>query len=478
LESGQANLRRLFELAGSYEQQRGTGVHGFLVQLRNLEESDKDISGSIPRGRSNEVNIMSIHKSKGLEFPVVILSGTGKGFNRSESREALLWDRDMGFGADYVNYDKGYKIKTVQKKCLQTKGNTEDTREELRILYVAMTRAREKLIITGSVKNTVTQSLNWILTGVEENDSINKGKVLGASSHLEWIMAALTGQKSGRRIFEEAEIPVTGTTVDDEASFGIKYVYPAEVLEMLEVKSEKPAWEEEKADLDYKEIEKRFSWRYPYEGEAGIHKKVSVTELKKMTEGQKEGKDIFGYRILNKPSFLESDDELSATERGTLVHNVLAAIDYKKLDEVNYIENLLIKAGAPKENLAAYLVMTNSFINSDLGMRAANSSNIVQEKSFIYPIKATRVYPEKEGLVDPGLTIMLQGIVDCMFFEDGNIVIIDYKTDRVENGNENIHAMQYKLQLDLYTEAVEGLTGLGVSERYIFFLRNGAAVRI
>ncbi|MBN1623166.1 MAG: PD-(D/E)XK nuclease family protein, partial [Clostridia bacterium] len=130
------------------------------------------------------------------------------------------------------------------------------------------------------------------------------------------------------------------------------------------------------------------------------------------------------------------------------------------------------------EIIDGFTKLIQDFIESPLGMRARAASNVITEKAFLYPIEATRVYPEKEGLIDPGHTIMLQGIIDCMFFEDGNIIIIDYKSDNVEPGNEEEHAKRYQLQLDLYSEATEGLTGLGVSERYIHFLKTGVSVRL
>ena len=224
IESGQANLRRLFEIAGVYDNSSGASVHGFINHIEKMSESGQDVSVPSSGGNLNEVNVISIHKSKGLEFPVVILSGTGIDFNRKDKQETLLWDRKLGFGPDYVNYDQGYKIKTAAKKSLQIRGIDEDTKEELRILYVALTRAREKLIITGSIKNSETESRRWVLTGMTENGIINPGKVLGASSHLDWIMSCLSEQESGKVIINEANVQSGNTCVADEANFTIDYV--------------------------------------------------------------------------------------------------------------------------------------------------------------------------------------------------------------------------------------------------------------
>jgi ATP-dependent helicase/nuclease subunit A len=478
IESAQANLRRLFELAGSYEKTSVMGVAGFIRHMENLKESGQEVAVPAAGGNLNEVNVMSIHKSKGLEFPVVILSGTGIGFNRTDKQEALLWDRELGFGPDFINYEQGYKIRTAAKKSLQVRGEDEDTREELRILYVALTRAREKLILTGSIKNPETESRRWILTGTTENGIINPGKVLGAGSHLEWIMACISEHTSGRCIIEEANVPSSSVLHQNDAELTIEYIYPEEIVEILGTDSQEISIQNHECYLSYDEIRERFNWHYQFEGEKGIHRKISVTELKKARETEDGSKSIFGYQMNKKPSFLENASGPNAAERGTLLHNVLAAIDFKRADDSEHIADLLKKAAAPAESIKGFTGLIKGFLESPLGLRAMAASNVISEKAFLYPIQATRVYPEKEGVIDPGHTIMLQGIIDCMFFEDGNIIMIDYKSDNVEPGNEEAHAKRYSLQLELYSEAAEGLTGLGVSERYIHFLKTGVSVRL
>ena len=477
VDSSQANLRRLFELAGSYGNNTGAGVYGFLGYIENMADTNKEINTIRKGGNPNEVNIMSIHKSKGLEFPVVILAGTGTGFNRNDKKEPLLWNRKLGFGPDYINYDEGFKISTAAKKSLQIHGIDEETREELRILYVALTRAREKLIITGITKNPGSDARKWILTGMTENGTIDPGKVLGAGSHLDWIMSALVEQSGGASIHEMAEVESGVHPGNEDSGFDIEFVPSDEIAVVKDITAKTTGNGDDSCLISSEELIKRFEWRYPHEGERGIHRKISVTELKKSRDAE-EGKSIFGYQMNKRPAFLEGESEPGAARRGTLLHNVLAAIDYELVEQNGYIEDLLARAGAAEDSIESYKAQIKGFIDSSLGIRVRNSSNAVSEKAFLYPIKATRVYPEKEGLIDPEYTIMLQGIIDCLFFEEGNIIIIDYKSDNVIPGNEEEHALMYKLQLDLYSEAAEGLTGLGVSERYIYFLKTGKYVRM
>ncbi|MBN2558499.1 MAG: helicase-exonuclease AddAB subunit AddA, partial [Clostridia bacterium] len=236
LESKQSNLRKLFEMAGEFEKSTVTGLFAFLRYIEAHIEREGDAEGaSIYGENSNVVRILSIHKCKGLEFPVVILSGCGKKFNKSESRETIIYDREMGFGPNYINSEKGFWLVTAPKKSIQVKAELEGLAEEMRILYVALTRAREKLVITGYSDNFERDSVKWLLKGRTRNGRINAGKVMGASGHLEWIMTCLSSHENCLVVKESAGFDFEE---NDKGAplFTVKAVYPEEIHTLLEQK--------------------------------------------------------------------------------------------------------------------------------------------------------------------------------------------------------------------------------------------------
>ncbi len=167
-----------------------------------------------------------------------------------------------------------------------------------------------------------------------------------------------------------------------------------------------------------------------------------------------------------------------AAERGTQLHNVIAATDRSRALEPGYIEELFALGGSEKENIESYSELIRGFFKSSLGIRMVTAEKVETEKPFLYPVPTNNLYPDSILLSDSGHSTLIQGIIDCMFFEQDGIVIIDYKSDNVIPGNEEVHALKYTVQLDLYAEAVEKLTGISVKEKYIYFLRTKAEVQL
>ena len=212
--------------------------------------------------------------------------------------------------------------------------------------------------------------------------------------------------------------------------------------------------------------------------ESIYHKKISVTEIKKLRESQNGEKDIFGTSFVARPDFMGGKNRNDAAERGTQLHNVIAAVDITRALEPGYIEELFRIVGSEKENIEPYSELIRGFFKSSLGKRMINSVKIETEKPFLYPVPTRNLYPDNKLLSDSHHSTLIQGVIDCMFYESEGIVIIDYKSDNVIPGNEKKHASKYKVQLDLYAEAVEKLTGIPVKEKYIYFLRTKGEVQL
>ena len=471
----QRNLRRLFEIAGTYEGGRETGIFGFISYLEQLEKTgikDTSVSG----GDANVVTLMSIHKSKGLEFPVVFISTCGKGFNRREYSENVIFDRELGFGPDYIDAREGLKLTTAVKKSIKIKKEIEDLAEEMRVLYVALTRAREKLVITGYVKTPVKSFEKWHLKGIRKEGKISPGKVILANGYMDWIMPVIISDDI-KDDLENGKYHIMHNPKKDGPYYKIDVFDPIKIKECLDYRQtliRKPVIQ--KDALDYITVKDRFEWEYPYAHEGIFHKKVSVTELKKLHDVQPGERDIFHKEFIPRPEFM-NEGRLDAAGRGTMLHNIIAAVNQKRVFEPDYVRGLCKKSGCIEEQIEDSVAMILDFFKSNLGKRiiAADSES---EKPFLFPVLTKELYPDSLLLPEENHTTLVQGVIDCMFYENDGIVIVDYKSDHVIEGNEQVHAKKYSLQLEMYAKAVSNLTGVNVKEKYIYFLQTRCSVRV
>lgn len=465
----QRNLRRLFEIAGTYENTRETGLSGFLTYLDQLKKSGiKDVSSS--GGDADAVALLSIHKSKGLEFPVVFVSSCGKGFNKRDLSDSIIFDSELGFGPDYIDARAGFKLTTAMKKSIKIKKEKEDLAEEMRVLYVALTRAREKLVITGYVKNAESSFEKWYLRGLGKNEVMNPGKVLMANGFMEWIMPVIMNDDIKMKL-DNGEQRITSRMDAEDSYLNIEIFNSENISNLVEFDSKtSDKVDKSSIKLDYKTVNDRFNWEYPYLHEGIYHKKVSVTELKKLQGVQPGERDIFQQDFVPCPEFM-NDTKIDAAGMGTLLHSVMAAINNNKVFEPGYIRGLCEKAGSSKEYIDDHESMILDFYKSDLGSRVLSSYS-ESEKPFMLPIPTVEIYPEAVSLIDKSHTTVIQGVIDRIIYENDGAVIIDYKSDNVIDGDEQTHALRYSIQLNLYARAVEKFTGKPVKDKYIYFLKT------
>ena len=434
----QANLKLLLERAKSFESTSYKGLFNFLNYIDNIRESSGDLESSKLIGENeNVVRIMSIHKSKGLEFPIVFLAGTTRKFNRRDFNEKIILHQKLGFGPNIIKYAKRITYPSIPKLAILQEAKREELSEEMRILYVAMTRARERLIITGMTKNI--EKLCDKMNNEVTNYSVSK-----ASCFFDWIGQAV---------------------IEKDNDWIIKRWSYDDVLKLSNIEEEK--YENLKDDIkkfkpskDYLELDKKMSWKYSHMEATSLPTKVSISEMKRKYVIDDESVNNENV-LIEKPAFMEEKIDTGASY-GTRVHFILQNIDYAEPNVDKFISDL------PNNVQKRIIDQINKFIASKLYDRIKNSKAFYRETSFNLNVSANEVYSFDS---DIGEEVMLQGIIDLYFIENDEIVLVDFKTDNIDSGDELVK--RYRIQLELYKRALEEITGMRVKESIIYSLKLG-----
>lgn len=496
----QANLKVLFERAKQFEETSLKGIFNFVNFIEKLKKSSSDMGSAKTLGENaNIVRIMSIHKSKGLEFPVVICSAMGKNFNTQDFKKSILYHHNLGYGPQFVDYERRISFPSIAKEALKSKINIENLSEEMRVLYVAFTRAKEKLIITGSTRNIQDSIKRWS-NGIESLDTISQYEILKGKNFLDWIMPCVLRHRDLSNLLEEVGLDAVFNVEHNSKWYG-KLWNKNDILVEKKSDEEKESIEEilEKIDVDspdsdyYSEIEKKLNYIYPYEFSTRKPATISVTEIKKIQNNYEEEliNTIFEQKvILKKPLFIQNEEErekISGTERGTIVHLVMEVLDLKNVSSVNDIKSQIrgfVSKGIITEKQASIVnpYKIYKFFASNIGKRMLNAEIINREKSIYAQVNMKDIYiyeklinNDDKKLYD-NESVMLRGIVDAYFEEDNQIVLVDYKTDFVNEENINQIIEKYKKQLDLYADIIETLTGKSVKEKCIYLFGVDEAV--
>ncbi|MEX2871551.1 helicase-exonuclease AddAB subunit AddA [Clostridioides difficile] len=496
----QANLKVLFERAKQFEETSLKGIFNFVNFIEKLKKSSSDMGSAKTLGENaNVVRIMSIHKSKGLEFPVVICSAMGKNFNTQDFKKSILYHHNLGYGPQFVDYERRISFPSIAKEALKSKINIENLSEEMRVLYVAFTRAKEKLIITGSTRNIQDSIKRWS-NGIESLDTISQYEILKGKNFLDWIMPCVLRHRDLSNLLEEVGLDAVFYVEHNSKWYG-KLWNKNDILVEKKSDEEKESIEEilEKIDVDspdsdyYSEIEKKLNYIYPYEFSTRKPATISVTEIKKIQNNYEEEliNTIFEQKvILKKPLFIQNEEErekISGTERGTIVHLVMEVLDLKNVSSVNDIKSQIrgfVSKGIITEKQASIVnpYKIYKFFASNIGKRMLNAEIINREKSIYAQVNMKDIYiyeklinNDDKKLYD-NESVMLRGIVDAYFEEDNQIVLVDYKTDFVNEENINQIIEKYKKQLDLYADIIETLTGKSVKEKCIYLFGVDEAV--
>ena len=487
------NLKILFERAKKYEDTSFKGLFNFINFIEKIKSGSGDMGNAKILGEGdNVVRIMSIHKSKGLEFPVVILGGVGKAFNMQDTKKAVLLHHEMGFGADLVDVDRRVTYATLPKVALKHKIKMETLSEEMRILYVGMTRAKEKLIITGYDKNIIKTVQSWMDALDYNTEKLPAHMVLKGNKYLNWIGLALIKHEKMTVLRDLAEYGSVSSNalLKDESTWKLKIWKKSGLLKQNHAEEKdfdlKEILENIKSDSGsgfFKEdIEKKLGWVYPYEKSTLLPVKLSVTELKRIRSEEDDNvKPLYDISYIKKPKFMEEEKTMGAAKRGSIMHFVMQHLDLEKVFSSNEIRKQAEQLAAEEfltaeEAKAVDINKIYEFFKSNIGQRMLKAKEVFREKAFNIEISPEEVYPDK-GFKETDDKILLQGIIDCYFTEGEDIILLDYKTDYIDN-NENEKAQMYKLQIDYYEKALEKILGRNVKERYIYFFYTGNAVKV
>ncbi|MBQ7718130.1 MAG: helicase-exonuclease AddAB subunit AddA [Clostridia bacterium] len=455
-EARAANLRLLFEKARKFEESSFHGVFNFIKFIENLRVKGADYGEAKLIGENNDVvRIMTIHKSKGLEFPIVFLPDFGKQFNPGSHSGNILLHRKYGIAPVFIDPVSRAKYTTPLYDAAKISIKDEDIAEELRVLYVALTRAKERLIIYGTVMDLQKAKYGW------ENNAKNrqKGLSINPKSYLDWISICVASCKEGFENCPYVRVNILPCNYKEE-----------EIGDNTNVSTFSSAVN--------KSVKEALAYEYPYRGLWKIPSKVSVTELKRL---QNPASDNETYELLYSPEiktprFIRAEKKMTAAERGTLVHFIMETIDLSlktENDVRDFAEGLCRQniitpesaAQVPYEKIAA-------FLTSPLGERLRKADRVFREEPFTMLTPVPKVMGDTKSSDEK---IMVQGIIDCFFFEGDKIILLDFKTDKVRD----IQAIKsrYKTQIDLYAEALEKKYFSKVYEKFIYLFDNNGIIR-
>ncbi len=493
----QANLRALYDRARQYEETSFRGLFRFLRFIERMQERGDDLGAARALGEQEDVvRIMTIHKSKGLEFPVVFTAGLARQFNMMDLHQKVLLHKELGFGSRLINPERRISYPTLPQIAIKRRARMELIAEEMRVLYVALTRARDKLYLIGSVKDRSKTIDSWKEHVGHEDWLLPDYERSRSTSYLDWIGPALIRH---RHILDELE-EIQGNTDTEVAghpsSWKLNFVKgetlteeaPEDQAREEELMESLRTWTRYPEDSPFAdEVQRRLEWRYPFR-QASFHSaKQSVTEMKNRHGAADENSDIrliqrFQAPIEKRPRFLQ-EQKLTAAERGTAMHMVMQQLktaDGISSDEIREQISKMVTRELLTDQQAEAIEPEHiaDFFGSEPGRRFLNAAKVEREIPFSLALPATEAYPEWQG--DNEEFVLVQGVIDCLLEDEQGLAIIDYKTDNISkrfNGDfseaKPVLTDRYRTQLKLYQQAVEQIFKKKVSQKYLYFFDGG-----
>lgn len=462
----QANIEMLKERAKIFESTSYKGVFHFVRYMEQLQKYDVDYGeAALNDEQSDTVRVMTIHKSKGLEFPVVFVAGMGKRFNMQDARSSAVLHARLGVGLDAADLERRTKSPSLMKKVIQKEETLDSLGEELRVLYVALTRAKEKLIITGTISNLEKKMESLEMIRSREKEELSFGRLGRAATYWDWILPSL--------------VRVTKDVPIERYILHIEDIVREEVMEEATSRMKKSVLESWDVERVYEPkvqemLREQFSYCYPYEHRRFQKVKYTVSELKKRAHllemaGNDEAETEFGEIAYEEPEvvpliprFLKEEEELSGASRGTAYHRLLElldlTIDHTEESLARTIQEL-VQSGKMSQEMGDCIRISDilRFLENPAGIRmktCARAGRLYKEQPFVL------------GIEEAGETVLVQGIIDVYFEEEDGLVVLDYKTDQIYSPKEL--AEKYHAQLDYYAMALEKMTHKKVKEKIIY----------
>ena len=497
----QANLRILKKHAAEFEGSSFTGLFNFMNYIDRVQKTSGDFAEAKTVGENeNLVRIMSIHKSKGLEFPIVFLATADKKFNTQDLINPVLLHQEYGLGAKYIDVEDRVVYNTLPRIAITQKIKEENISEEMRVLYVALTRAKEKLIITGSVDNPEKTIKSWGQNLSRRTKSVGTYAAMNVNSYLDWIGMAFMSHPDGQAAREIISGAEDAYIIREERSKWRFKIWNKDEIPMAEEmekgqlaikKDQLFNWDSKLAYSHYKEeIEERLNWQYEFKEATKLPVKMTVSEIKQRWTSPDEDSQLvsFGKEApKNPPSFMEEDRRHSPTERGTIIHNVLQHLDTKDCQDKASVKGQIQKmmVAGKVDSTALELVDLGKLIDfakSPIVGRMERSNDVYKEQQFVFLMDAKDIVPSFQE-VSYEEEIMVQGVIDCFFEEDDGYVLVDYKTDYVPAGSKREAAIRqieetYAKQVEVYTQAIEQITKKKVKESYLYLYSANEWVKL
>lgn len=502
-----ANLVALKDRARDFDRFVRQGLFRFLRYVKRLRERGEDLSTPSTLGEDEDVvRLMSIHQAKGLEYPIVVVAGLGTQF-QTEGGDLLI-DRSLGLGPKHVDMELRVKYPSMAHHAVREQSRLANLAEELRILYVALTRARERLVLLGSGAGLPSQAQRWQLAADENELELPETALTGANCALDWLGPALMRHPDAEALralatVEDAEVSDVVGTMGDPSRWTMR-VWQGEALAKLVPTSEP----ETGAEIDWERVgaaeplgvggassvvgdaARRLLWRYPHDALVGLVAKRSVTELRAMLDpdkAQAPQPSELREQLQRQPRFVQpqdAEDSRRGALRGTAMHRVMQHIDVTSGHDSDVVRREIARLVAQDlltEEEAKLISVEEiaAFFRSDLGRRLQQADTVQREALFTMRLPATEVEPtiaSEPGADDEG--VVVQGMADCLFKEDGEWILIDYKSDRLVGELAPSRAERYRIPMQLYARAVEAAMDEPVKEAHLYFFAVGEVVAV
>ncbi len=474
-----ANLMALYDEAARFESAGHRGLMAFLLHLSRMAENGVPVP--VSSGEGGGVRILSIHKSKGLEFPVVFLCGLERRFNEGDSHETILFHPDLGLGPKRADRARMLRYTTIARDAVALRLRQQLRAEEMRLLYVAMTRAEHKLVLFAAVNGRMGSLAS---VAAQAQCPPSPRRMAEANSMAAWVLTPALCRSDSGALWGDLDVPRPlppagqGYGWDIRLLSGQEYETPQTAAPAGEAEDDGPSrLAENLADI--------LQWKYPHGVSADMPSKLTATQLKGREKDKEAAEEAAEYRpapqpvSLRRPVF-ERQRPLTAAQRGTALHMVMQYLDYGKTDTAEQVRDEIARLVSgqyitPQQGEAVDPDDILAFFRSDLGRRLKAAPRVEREFKFSLLAPAVDYWPNAEE----GEQVLLQGVVDCWFQEaDGAVTVVDFKTDRVTDATVRARAEEYRPQLEAYSRALSEAAGVTVAHRYLWFFALGREAEV
>ena len=477
--------RTLAELARRFEGAGHKGLFGFLSYLTRLRENGAKLALPAPGREGGGVRILSIHKSKGLEFPVVLLCGLARRLNREDMSRPILFHPKLGVGPKRLDVERGMEYPTLARRAVARKLELEMMAEELRLLYVAITRAKEKLILSVALTGGA-RDLEKLAP--DAACPVEPQVLAGCQSVGQWVLLPALARPDGEVLRRAAGVQVPVPAADFGPAWDIRFVDGAEFQAEPEESAISPSGPPDGemisagAGEETAALAARLAWHYPHGAEVELPSKLTATQLK----GRALDEEVAEAAVrpprpirLGRPRFAAEEFGLTPAQKGTALHLVMQYIDFERTERVEQVRaeiaRLVERAFlTPQQGEAVDPAKIAAFFASPLGRELMASTSLRREFKFSILVPAADYYPQA-GAEEQ---VLLQGVVDCCFETLEGITVVDFKTDRVDRRSVAARAEEYRPQLAAYSRALEEITGKPVIRRCLWFFALDQAVDV